>query len=59
MIQQINIEATNLIVAWELLKETAAHLFTENDIENNFAKGIKAIKQNTDDLLQRVETVAL
>ncbi|MDO8741171.1 MAG: hypothetical protein Q7J54_06385, partial [Candidatus Woesearchaeota archaeon] len=30
LIQHINREATNLIINWELLKETVAHLFPEN-----------------------------
>lgn len=57
LLQQINIEASNLIVAWELLKETTHHLFAENDIENDFAKDIKNIREDMNGILQKIDMV--
>lgn len=55
--QQINMEASYLIVVWELLKETTYHLFPENDIENNFVKDIKNIREDMNDILQKIDMV--
>lgn len=57
LIQHINREATNLIINWELMKETANHLFAENDIENDFAKDIKNIREDMNGILQKIDMV--